>query len=354
VDCAPEEQGEEDLMNVLTDRLRYYTVRRLWNRLVIGVDYTLRRRRLSGYPLILIADPGNLCNLKCPLCPTGKGVPVERGKMRLETFTAAVDQLQHYIKEVHLFNYGEPLLCDQLPQMISYAHRQRMKTVISSNMNVFSEEMAQRLIASGLDQLIVSLDGISQETYETYRIGGKVSRVIENVKLLNEKKRAVKSTTPHILLQYIVFPHTMKEMHQARTLAGELGADIYFREVLLGGFPPRKNRRLAETWVCPDFQKEYDYFGEKPYIHEGPCVMLWKVAILNWDGSIFPCCWAYDSKYRYGNILEQDFKTIWNNELFQSSRGLFGRSTSASLSSPENQKALVCHECMMHGHMCNR
>ncbi len=277
--------------------------------------------------------------------------------MSFETFTRIIDQLHPYVKHVSLFYLGEPLLCEHLDLMIRYAHHHRMRTLVSSNLNNLDEKMAERLIDSGLDDLVVSLDGASQESYEKYRIGGKFDQVVDNIKLLVKKKKEKRSSTPGIQIQYILFNHTKSGISKAKELAKSLGVDIFFREGALGGkgqSPPQmKDYELAKLWLDPEVQKQYDYFSKKPYIQEGVCPYLWKAATINWNGSVFPCCWIYEETHSFGNILEQNFKTIWNNERIRSSRSLFGRKRRGSSIPAGNTKETICYQCKMFKHIFN-
>jgi radical SAM protein with 4Fe4S-binding SPASM domain len=244
--------------------------------------------------------------------------------------------------------------------MIDYAKQHRIKVIISSNLNIFSEKWAEMLIDSGLDTLIVSLDGTSQESYGKYRIGGDFNKVIDNTKLLIEKKREKGSTFPHIQIQFVILKHNQAEIPKVRELVKSLGVDIFFRQGILGGkgqSPPLiKDTALAKKWLSPnkEYRMEYDYFSDKPYIKEnGPCVYLWKVATINWDGSVFPCCWVFEPKDSFGDIWEQSFKTIWNNELFQSARSLFSRREKTFLKSRGKKQETICHRCKMYNHIFN-
>jgi radical SAM protein with 4Fe4S-binding SPASM domain len=259
---------------------------------------------------------------------------------------------------MNLFYLGEPLLCRELPAMIKYAHKSKIRISVSSNLNILDETMAEQLIRSELDYLIVSLDGATPETYAKYRIGGDYHAVIKNIKAMVEKKRQMKSVFPRILIQFVVFRHNEAEVASVKELARSLGLEVFFRQGALGGkdqSPPlTKDRSLAEKWLTQDakYQTEYDYFSEKPYIKSGACGYLWNVATINWDGSLLPCCWVYDSEYRFGNILEQDFKDIWNNVAYRSSRGLYSRGNTV-LSSGAKPKGTICHQCKMFRHIHN-
>lgn len=342
----------------IRERFKYISFRRLFNRAINKVEHLLRRNTLLSYPSFLIVEPSNRCNLKCPLCPTGQNLPTLRGTMKIETFTRIVDQLHLYIRHMNLFYLGEPLLCKDLPEMIKYAHNHKIRVSVSSNLNILDERMAERLIESELDHLIVSLDGISPETYSKYRIGGDYDTVIKNIKLMIEKKKSLKSSYPRILIQFVIFKHNETEIGGIKDLAKNLGVEVFFRQGALGGkgqSPPlTKDRELAKQWLTQNEknQTEYDYFSDRPYLKSGRCEYLWSVATVNWDGSLLPCCWIYNSEHSFGNIMERDFKHIWNDIYYRSSRNLFSKKNNLK-SSGINPKDTICHQCKMFKHHVN-
>jgi radical SAM protein with 4Fe4S-binding SPASM domain len=279
--------------------------------------------------------------------------------MSMATFTQVIDQLFSYVRYVVLYYLGEPMLCENLPQMIRYARRYKLKTFVSSNLNIFDNKQAEDLIESKLDYLIVSLDGASQESYEKYRIGGDFSKVIENLRLLISKKNENKSPYPRIVLQPVIFKHNEDQVPKLKALADHLGVKISIRQGALGGEgqspPVNKDIALAKKWLSPNkaYNKEYDYLSDKPYLKDGPCYFLWKTVTINWDGSVFPCCWVYDSRHSFGNILKENFESIWNNDLYRSSRSLFSLRKGAFLKSRGDIPETICYQCKIFKHNLN-
>ena len=143
-----------------------------------------------------------------------------------------------------------------------------------------------------------------------------------------------------------------------KEVAKGLGVDVFFREGALGGLgqspPLTKDRALAAQWLSTseEFRRTYDYFDDKPYIQEGACSYLWEVATIGWDGSVLPCCWIFEYEQRFGNIMEEDFRSIWNNELFQSARSLFA-TRGKSVPKGDGPDKVICCQCKMFKHHLN-
>ena len=288
--------------------IRHLTLYRLNNTAVVLTEMALRRTKVHGKPLVIKIEPTNFCNFHCPGCRTGNGEDTgPKGTLDFENFKKMVDQISRHAYKLILYMWGEPFINKSLCQMIEYAASKNMSVQISTNMNVFRPEIdAPKLVASGLEHMIVALDGVSQSVYETYRVGGRVDKVIENVKAIVTEKRRQGKKYPFIELQYIIFPHNEHEVEQVRTLAAELGVD---RLTFIPNKTPEKSMYRDGKKVEPD-----------------KCNVLWMMACFNWNATMSPCCDSVDDSF--GNVLEQDFASLWNNDKMVKSRSLTPRTRS--------------------------
>ena len=305
---------------------RYFSWRKFWN--VIRVETQLRFAKpiIWGLPYEWEIDTTNICQLKCPLCHTGKGtIHRDQGVMDFDLFTKVVDQIKHSCLWLTLYSWGEPLLNQRIHEYIEYAHKQKIATIISSNLNKpLTPLMAEQVIRSGLDVMIVSLDGITQDVYEVYRVNGHLDRVLENLRLLDQKKRELGSKTPYIEWQFIVMRQNEHQLEEAKALAGELGVDsLVFKKV---DFPHGEDDPAeAERWLPrqhPEYLREDPFY--KPYQEDGQvCWRLWRSAVVNWDGGFAPCCYLTDKTQDFGDLNDFSVKEVWNNSKYTTARGLF-------------------------------
>jgi MoaA/NifB/PqqE/SkfB family radical SAM enzyme len=138
---------------------------------------------VSGLPFVLMIEPTNLCNLRCPLCPSGDGrLTRARGMMDRATFDRILKQTKGAVKLLQLWNQGEPLLHPDLPWMIRRAKQHGMFVSMSTNGHPLADpSTAKKIVRSGLDHLIVSVDGATQETYARYRRGGNLQTVLRGI-----------------------------------------------------------------------------------------------------------------------------------------------------------------------------
>ncbi|MDA0264179.1 MAG: SPASM domain-containing protein [Chloroflexi bacterium] len=307
---------------------RYFSWRKFWNFLRVESQLRFTKRIVSGSPYEWEIDTTNICQLKCPLCHTGKGtIHRDQGVMDYGLFTETVDQIKDSCMWLTLYSWGEPFLNARIHEYIAYAHKQKIATIISSNLNKpLTPEMAEQVIRSGLDVMIVSLDGVTQDVYEIYRVTGHMDRVLDNLRLLDRKKRELGSKTPHIEWQFIVMRQNEHQLDEARQLAGELGVDsLVFKKV---DFPHGEDDPAeAERWL-PRQHPEYlrDEPFHKPYQEDGrACWRLWRSAVVNWDGGVSPCCYLTDKTEDFGDLNESTVKAVWNNAQYTTARGLFNK-----------------------------
>jgi MoaA/NifB/PqqE/SkfB family radical SAM enzyme len=305
-----------------------------------------------GYPVELVIDPSNICNLHCPLCPTGQGrSDRSKGKMSFDNFRRIIDELGTYLYRVDLHNWGEPFLNDEIYRMISYARANNIEVRVSSNLNIIDRAKAEKLVKSGLDVLIVSLDGASQETYVQYRIGGRFDKVLNSIKMVTEIKKELSASKPFIIWQFLVMRHNEHEISKAKGLARELAVDqvdllaIHCdmgREIFWDD-----KTRLEKTakWLPRDEKFcVYDLATGKRKKRSKTCNFLWVQSTINWNGSVSPCCALYDEQYDFGNAFDISFKNVWNNDKYRQARKIV-RTKKPTKSDLQN----VCCYCVKNG-----
>ena len=305
---------------------RYFSWKKLLNVLRVEVQLRMGRQKVWGSAFEWEIDTTNICQLKCPLCHTGLGtVHRDKGTMHFDTYTKIIDQIKDYCVWLSLYSWGEPFLNRRIHEFVAYAHQQKIATIMSTNLNKpLTPQMAEDIIKSGLDVMIVSLDGVTQEVYEKYRVGGRLDRVLDNIKLLVQTKRDLGYSTPHLEWQFIVMRQNEHQMEEAGQLANEMGVNsIIFKKV---DFPHGMNdNEEAERWLPrdnPDYLREDPFF--KPYKEDGHrCWRLWRSAVVNWDGGLAPCCYLTDKSEDFGETTVNSLKEIWNNDSYTTARGLF-------------------------------
>lgn len=309
----------------ITTLLNHSTPLKIYNLFKVEVDRIRKKKVVAGYPYIIIFDTGNICNLQCPLCPTGlRETSVNRQLVKFQDFKKAIDIFAPYAYEVTLHNWGEPFLNPDILEMLHYSSVKNIGTNLSTNLNTFPFS-AEKLIQTGLEYLIVSLDGTSQDVYSTYRVGGKLENVLGNLKSIIQEKKRMKSKTPFIEWQFLVMKHNCHQIDEAKRMAKELGVDL-IRFIPVGlPFDINDKQKLAEKWYpyIPPDKEGYtiDRFLQKPA--EGGCFYLYRSITINPVGVVAPCCAVWKESESFGSLLDTELSQIWNNEYYQGARELF-------------------------------
>lgn len=301
---------------------RALTARRAWNAARVGASYALSRLAgrdiRMGRPFILMVEPTSICNLKCPLCPSGNGgLTRPRGNMAFEAFKRIFEAQADDLLLLMLWNQGEPFINRRLTDMVRLASARNVPTITSTNAHyIRTPEDAEDIVDSGLDELIVSLDGATPETYVKYRVGGNFDRVLRGVRLLVRARRDLRADNPLIHLQFIIFKHNENEIDDARRIARELGVDrlsLKTAQVYTDA--------EAEAFLPTDGRYSRYRYGAGRLTMDGKivnaCRHLWYSTVINWDGVVSPCCFDKDAHYGLGNALNGGaFEDIWTGEAY--------------------------------------
>ena len=327
----------------------YSTTRKSYNLLLANLQWRLfKNAKLFSYPPKLTICPGNVCNLSCPLCPTGQhDSKRKQGLMDFELFKRIMNECGPYVYDLSLFNWGEPLLNKYIFKMVRYAKKFRARVKISTNLKHFNNSISAAFIQSGLDEVIVSLDGASQESVAKYQIGNDFDGIIANMSQLVALKKQQKSNKPLIHWRFLVNRFNEHELEKARRLSKEIGIDVIkfnkFRcdmgdELLLDN---REQYSNVSSWLPRDEKYSmYDYDREeKKKIKINHCKWLWYECSINWNGNVSPCCAVWNERFDFGNLGDSSFTQIWNSPKYVEARRIV---RGDAIESPDNICS-VCH-----------
>lgn len=301
------------------------TFPRIWNSGKVIASYFYSR--LSGQasmpalPMSISIEPTTSCNLRCPECPSGlRSFTRPTGMLKQELFEKVIDELSPTLSYLIFYFQGEPYLHPQLLDMVKYAADKKIYTATSTNAHFLDDEAAKKTVESGLDRMIISIDGTDQETYAAYRVGGKLSKVIEGTQNIIKWKRALNSSTPHVIFQFLVVRPNEAQIENVYQLAEELGVD----EVAL------KTAQLYDyengSELMPTIEKYSRYrknangtFGIKNSLLNH-CWKMWHSCVITWDGKVVPCCFDKDAHFVLGDLNKNSFKEIWNEKKYNNFR----------------------------------
>lgn len=298
--------------------IRKITPKKLWNAVKVYLSFWfsifLKRPLHWGMPLSLSVEPTTSCNLRCLECPVGqKQLQRPAGNMRPELFRSCIDQLSDTLIYLMLYFQGEPFLYPGIIDMIRYASEKGIYTAVSTNGHHLDKDMARQIVPSGLDRLIVSLDGASQDTYEKYRAGGTFEKVVEGLDNLAGMKRLLNSRKPFLEIQFLVMGHNEHEIPEIRALGKKFGIPVSLKTIQI--YNLEKNVRLIPQ---NPFYSRYikDVHGNFVIKSRLPnrCFRMWSGAVMTWDGMVVPCCFDKNADHVMGTINSSEFREIWKGK----------------------------------------
>ncbi|PCJ66604.1 MAG: hypothetical protein COA73_00930 [Candidatus Hydrogenedentota bacterium] len=327
----------------LRSLIQHGTPRKLLNLANVEYERRMKKIEVSSRPYIAFIDPSNFCNLRCPLCPTGvNSLGRKQSMLSLECFKKYIDPHLPNLLEVNLHNWGESLLNKDVFGMIEYARDNNVGTNMSSNFVLIKPDGIEKLLDSGLEYLIISLDGTSQESYEQYRVRGDFDKVVENVELLIKRRNERGQKYPFVEWQFIVMKQNESQVEEANEISKKIGVDL-LRFIHVGipyDFPDKKE--LKEKWFPEKFGKTKDESKNGKDFKPSPCFYLYRSMIVNSNGGISPCCEVYQENRDFDDLENHDvidIGKIWNNKKYQAARSLFSSKTVSE------HPPIVCDEC---------
>jgi MoaA/NifB/PqqE/SkfB family radical SAM enzyme len=323
--------------------IRTLTAGKLYNLYLNRHESRSLKAKLKSYPPQVIIDITNICNLKCPLCPTGMGITDRpKGSMSVDEFERIIDQLKGRTFAVHLYNWGEPLLLGNLHEYCNVAARKGFVVSVSSNLTMKLEDTKiEAMITSGLDRIIVSFDGVNSESYEKYRIGGNYARLRENLEKFVSIRKKARQKYPLLVLQMVRHTGNQDNIRFLRDAACDLGVDGYQIVDVLLPFGQGENKELIDKWITPDrLRNQKTPFDVRENELNAPCEHLWKYPVINSDSTMSPCCFVYSIRDDFAELKQQSFADAWNSANYLRARSAFRRKSEDGY--------LPCYKCSIY------
>jgi radical SAM protein with 4Fe4S-binding SPASM domain len=276
-----------------------------------------------GLPISISFEPTTSCNLRCPECPSGlRAFTRPTGMLNKNFFIETIDQLYKDLSYLIFYFQGEPYLNPEFLEMAQYASSKGIYTATSTNGHYLTEANAKKTIESGLDRLIISIDGTTQHTYQQYRVGGNLEKVLEGASRVVKWKKELKSKTPFIIFQFLVVRHNEHQVEEIYQLAEKIGVDqVRLKTAQVYDYENDPNQLIPTNEKYSRYKKDKSGLMKYKGNNENHCWRLWHDPVITWDGSVAPCCFDKDAQHKLGNLQEQSFKELWNNKKYQNFRG---------------------------------
>ena len=302
------------------------TLRRAVNMAKVYSSYQLAKWTKKsiqwGMPISISFEPTTSCNLRCPECPSGlRAFSRPTGMLKKDFFRETIDQLSKDLSYLVFYFQGEPYLNPEFLNMVAYASSKKIYTATSTNAHYLNDTNARRTVESGLDRLIISIDGTTQETYQQYRVGGKLSKVLEGAANVVKWKKELNSKTPFIIFQFLVVRHNEHQIEEVQQLAKEIGVDqVRLKTAQVYDYENDPNNLIPTNAKYSRYKKNKNGKMAFKGNNQNHCWRLWHDPVITWDGAVVPCCFDKDAQYKLGDLKKQDFKELWQNKNYRDFR----------------------------------
>lgn len=292
--------------------------RKILNWILVEASILVKPDKPWGWPTHVQLEPTNGCNLECVLCPVTEVLERPVRHMELRTFRKLIDEVGQYLFIILLWDWGEPFLNPSVYDMISYAKAREIGVISSTNGHVLATgDHAERLVLSGIDCVIVAVDGVTQATYEQYRQGGDLETVTRGIRNILKARDALGSRTPLVDLRFIVMRHNEHEIPLLKEFSRSLGVDALTLRALCTYDDGEYCVTEADGSAFVPQNPAYQPFRLDPRTHSrirrkvNPCKVLWNNPAIHSDGRVFPCTFDPHGRSPLGDTEESSFADIW-------------------------------------------
>ena len=299
---------------------------RIWNGLKVLSSFYVSQLTGKpiqwGYPISISFEPTTSCNLRCPECPSGlRAFTRPTGMLENTFFRQTIDEMHKELLYLIFYFQGEPYLNPAFLDMVRYASDKRIYTATSTNAHYLTKENAQRTVSSGLDRLIISIDGTTQEVYQQYRKGGHLEKVLQGARNIVEAKKGARSSTPLVIFQFLVVKPNEHQIDEVKALAKEIGVDaVWFKTAQVYDYENDPNGLITTIDKYSRYKKDRNgkYFPKNKLANR--CWRLWHANVITWDGLVVPCCFDKDAQHQLGDLRSMSFRETWRNAKYKSFR----------------------------------
>lgn len=275
-----------------------------------------------GLPISLSFEPTTSCNLRCPECPSGlRAFTRPTGMLQKNFFKDTLEEIHQHLLYLVFYFQGEPYLNPAFLEMVKFASDRKIYTATSTNAHYLTPEKADATVESGLDRLIISIDGTTQEVYQQYRVGGKLEKVLEGARNIVAAKKRAGSSKPLVIFQFLVVRPNEHQMDEVKELAKEIGVDdVWFKTAQVYDYQNDPHQLIPTQLKYARYRRNAEGMMVPKNKLSNHCWKLWHANVITWDGMVVPCCFDKDAEFPLGDLRNKGFKEIWQSETYQTFR----------------------------------
>ena len=313
--------------------LRNLNISRISNAFNLWRSYHHSRKsgdpNVPAMPLALSVEPTTACNLGCPECPSGlRNFTRPTGNLKSGLLDQILEEIGKELLYLTFYFQGEPFIHPDMCSLIEKANQRGIFTATSTNAHFINDKSAENIVRSGLNRLIVSIDGTTQEVYESYRKRGSLEKVIEGTKTILAKRKELKSNFPRVYFQFLVVRPNQHQIGEVKKLGRELGVDgVHFKTAQVYDYE-NGNPLIPTIDKYARYEKGKNGKWKIKNPLDDQCWKMWHSAVVTWDGRVVPCCFDKDAQHEMGQVGSESFKAIWRGVAYTKFRRSLLRSRS--------------------------
>jgi len=313
------------MANRNTEILKTLTIGRIWNFILLKLSFFISRLTKKaihwGTPVAISIEPTTACNLKCPECPSGlRKFTRPTGNLKKEINQNILNSLGKNLQYINYYFQGEPFINPDFLDFVKAARLKNIYVLTSTNAHFISEKTAIKIIESGLSELIISIDGTTQDTYSSYRIEGELKKVLEGLNNITTAKEKQNSNFPIVTLQFLVTKQNEHQLAEIEAIKNKYKADsLTLKTIQVYDYENGNTLLPTDDKYSRYKQGKNGKFKLKNKM-SNHCWRLWSTCVFTWDGSIVPCCFDKDAQYQMGNLSKTEFSVIWKSGIYSDFR----------------------------------
>lgn len=299
-------------------------------------------------PKNLIIEPTNICDQHCPTCPTGSGKSKrEKRNMSFEEFKSIIDQAKSFVDFIWLAGYGEPFFNNEIYKMIRYTVNSSIGISTSTNGSFLCKDgykdYIRRIIDSKLNELIICLDGMDQQTITKFRDKLAIENLKRGIEALIKMKNNTENKLPTVIIQLILMKHNEHQREIIKRYSQDIGADYFYEKTCGIDVNDPDFHSLAERLLPGDMHPYRHYYRDsngkiklKKRKLYNRCSQVYSAMTINSDGTVVPCCYDLYNEIILGNAFKEGLWDIWNGQQYIALREKIKK---------ERNKITICKRC---------
>ena len=280
-----------------------------------------KRASIKGMPISVSIEPTTSCNLRCPECPSGlRSFTRPTGMLDEQLYRNVIDQLAPSLSYLTFYFQGEPFLHPHFLNMIGYAAEKNIYSATSTNGHFLKDEAARDTVESGLNRLIISIDGTTQESYQSYRVGGTLEKVLEGASNVIKWREKLRAKNLHVVFQFLVVKPNEHQIPEVKRIAKKIGVDqVVFKTAQIYDY-----KKGSDLIPVQDKYSRYKRTEDGTYTIKNEllshCWKMWQSCVITWDGKVVPCCFDKDAHFVLGDLTKNSFEEIWFGKQYNTFR----------------------------------